>query len=288
MIDLNSRKLDSPIDEPIENLEAYIDALFYENVMPKSKLKSETKRGRRELGSSDTDETSCDIHESITFIKHQLQKLDLLEKLTDEVKELKASVEFNNSLIEALKTDNASLRTEVNKLSQLTGELLQDNVKMAKDILELQCRGMRDNIIVHGLPESNNETHQKSEELVKSFLLDNLKMKPEEAEAIRFSRVHRLGKPKADQGRPRPIVAKLTDSKMKSAVMSKGKELRNSNYSISDQFPAEIMNRRRQLYPIMAEARQNKKNARLYVDKLYIDGQLYRNPTITYWLSCGN
>lgn len=114
-------------------------------------------------------------------------------------------------------------------------------------------------------------------------------MKPEDAGAVRFSRVHRLGRTKTDQQRrPRPIVAKVVDSKMKSAVMSRGKELKGSNYSISDQFPPEIMNRRRLLHPIMAEARKAKKNARLFIDKLYIDGKLYRNPRTTYWLSGGD
>ena len=71
---------------------------------------------------------------------------------------------------------------------------------------------------------------------------------------------------------------------MKYAVMSKGGELKGTNYAISDQFPAEIMRRRRLLYPIMAEARQRNKRARLFADKLYIDGKLYRNYRITYWL----
>ena len=123
------------------------------------------KRNRTELGSSDSD--SGDIRESLTAIHQQLQKLNLLEQLTNDVKDLKASVI------------------------------------------------------------------------------------------------------------------------LKYAVMSKGKELKNSGYSISDQFPAEIMSRRRLLYPILTEARKNKKNARLFMDKLYIDGSLYRDPSITYWLSGG-
>ncbi|CAJ1057774.1 uncharacterized protein LOC119127540 [Xyrichtys novacula] len=110
----------------------------------------------------------------------------------------------------------------------------------------------------------------------------HLKMEPDEADAIRFSRVHHLGKAKGDQQKPRPIGAKVTDSKMKSSIMSKGKELKNTVHSVSDQFPAEIMRRRRLLYPIMADARKSKKN---FIE-LYIDGKLYRNPRVTYWLSC--
>ena len=64
--------------------------------------KPDSKRFRNELSSSDMDDTSSSsgISESLTSIKLQLKKLDLLEQLTTDVQELKASVEFNNALIE--------------------------------------------------------------------------------------------------------------------------------------------------------------------------------------------
>ncbi len=140
-------KLDSPVDESLQDLEANIDALYYKNNAMLDKKPD--KRTHAELSSSNMDDTSsCDIRESITSIKHQLQKLDLLEQMTNDVKDLKASVKFNNSLIEVLKADNASLRMEVNNLRRLTAELQKDKVNMAKDILDLQCRSMRDNIII--------------------------------------------------------------------------------------------------------------------------------------------
>ena len=217
------------------------------------------------MGSSDVEDSS-DIRESLTTIKSQLKKLDLLEQVLIDVKDLKDSVEFNNSLIEVLKADNASLRIEVNNLKRLTDELVSEKDNMTKSILDLQCRSMRDNIIFHGITEMKNEAHHQPEELVKTFLMDNLEMNAEEVEAIRFSRVHRLGKPKVKQQRPRPIVAKVADSKMKSTVMSS--KLKGSNYSISDQFPAEIMSRQRLLYLIMGEARESSSKARLSIDKL--------------------
>ena len=90
--------LDSPVDEPLADLEAYIDGFFYN--MPNNK--PDSKRFRNELSSSDMDDTSSSsgISESLTSIKLQLKKLDLLEQLTTDVQELKASVEFNNALIE--------------------------------------------------------------------------------------------------------------------------------------------------------------------------------------------
>lgn len=177
-------KLDLLVDEPIEDLEAFIDELFY----GMSNKKPDPKRTRSEMGSSDIEDTTLqDIQKSSTSIKDQLQKLDLLDKLAKDVEDLKQSVEFNNCLIETLKADNASLRSEVNTLKRLTNDLLDDNARMANDILDLQCRSMRDNVIIHGMPEVKGKTYQKTEELVMSFLVDNLRMKTEEATSIRPS-----------------------------------------------------------------------------------------------------
>lgn len=70
--------------------------------------------------------------------------------------------------------------------------------------------------------------------------------------------------------------------------MRKSKELKGISLLITDQYPQEIMNRWRLLYPIMTEARNGNKGTRLVVDKLFIDGQLFRNSDITYWLTGGN
>ena len=166
--------------------------------------KPDGKRTRSELVSSDLDESYSDIRESLKAIQQQLQKLNLLEQLTNDVKDLKASVEFNNSLIEVLKADNASLRTDVNNLKRLTDELKHDKVNMTNDILDLQCRSMRDNIIVHGLAEVKNETHQKSEELLKTFLSGNLKMDVNEVELSTFPESIAWVKPKLTSRGPVP------------------------------------------------------------------------------------
>lgn len=89
------------------------------------------------MGSSDLDDSSSDIRESLSAIKHQLEKLDLLDRRLADANELKASVEFNNSLIETLQADKASLRIEVNNCKRLTDELQNDNFNVAKELLDL-------------------------------------------------------------------------------------------------------------------------------------------------------
>lgn len=54
---------------------------------------------------------------------------------------------------------------------------------------------------------------------------------------------------------------------------------KNSQYNFSNQFPPQVMQRRRALVPIMLDARKKGKTAVLVRDKLYINRQLYSPPT---------
>lgn len=56
---------------------------------------------------------------------------------------------------------------------------------------------------------------------------------------------------------------------------------------MNDQFPSEINNRCKVLFPILKQQRQKGKWAPFVMDKLYIDGQLLRDPTTTprlFWM----
>ncbi|KAK7907389.1 hypothetical protein WMY93_016001 [Mugilogobius chulae] len=255
--------------------------------------KPDSKRGRQELSSSDDVDISVpaemrQIRETMETIQQQLTQLDLLKKLNNDVEDLKTSLDFQISLVEVLKEDNASLRKEVNHLKHLTAQLQYDSITAQNHILDLQCRSMRDNFIIHGLPEQQKETYQTTDKLVKSFFKTNLKMDDDLVQQIHLARAHRLGQQNDKSPRCRPIVAKLLDPRHKATIMGKAKELKGSGLGLSDQFPPEIMRRRKSLQPILAEARAAGKRARLSVDKLYIDGFLYRNSKITYWLTGGD
>ncbi|CAL9685162.1 unnamed protein product [Knipowitschia caucasica] len=253
--------------------------------------KPESKRGRSELSSAEEEISLAaelkSIKESLSVVNSKLQKLDMLDQLAKDKTDMQHSLDFYMALVDTLKEDNASLRLEVNCLKQLTTKFQNDNTTFAENILDIQCRSMRDNIILHGIPEENKETYQISEQLVKKFMKEQLNMDQRVVQDIQVARAHRVGKPRGASERPRPIVTKLVAPKDKSTIMARGQELKGSTFSMTDQFPQEIMKRRRLLYPVMAEAKKNNKRVRLMVDKLIIDGSLYRNSKITYWLSGG-
>ncbi len=97
-----------------------------------------------------------------------------------------------------------------------------------------------------------------------------------------ISRINWLKKPGAP--RPRPIVAKFGYFKQKEQVKSRGRELKGTDFSVNDQFPKEILERRKILFPIRRSLIQKGSRAVIAVDRLYVDGQLYRNLSTTPWL----
>ncbi|KAL3971398.1 trafficking protein particle complex subunit 12 [Sarotherodon galilaeus] len=122
------------------------------------------------------------------------------------------------------------------------------------------------------------------ETTVRSFIKIHLKLPEDTVKNIGFERVHRIGAPKTGSGRPRPIVAKFGHFKQKEQVKSRGRELKGTDFSVNDQLPREILERRRVLFPVRRSFIQKGSRAVIAVDRLYVDGQLYRDPGITPWL----
>jgi hypothetical protein len=94
---------------------------------------------------------------------------------------------------------------------------------------------------------------------------------------IEIDRAHRIGS--FVKGKIRPVVVKFknTDSKMLVKNALKNINLKQSDYNVSEQFPPEVKERRKQLIPELIKARNQGRKAVLVRDKLFIDNQLF-NP----------
>lgn len=208
-------------------------------------------------------------------------RLALVELLHKEFQDLKISLEFSQQQVASLTSENQQLRGAVKTLTEEVSQLSGDNRKCKESILEIQSRSMRENMVFSGISEKTDEDVETS---VRAFMQTQLKLAGDVVNSITFHRVHRLGGKKAGDTRPRPIVARFEHYKQKMQVKSRGRELRDTNFSMNDQFPAEILSRRRVLFPIRKKNIKEGRRAAISVDKLYINGQLFRDPEITPWL----
>ncbi|KAJ8320003.1 hypothetical protein KUTeg_001590 [Tegillarca granosa] len=130
---------------------------------------------------------------------------------------------------------------ELNKLKTNMIDLQEENNKLRGRIINMQSRSMRDNLIFSGLRESPDQVsgYENIGLVVKEFIREKLEIEEE----IEFER----------------------RTNQKSA-----RNLAGTEFGIS-----EIQIKRRELYPVLRQAKEWKNKAVLVVDKLYINYKLY-------------
>ncbi len=203
----------------------------------------------------------------------------MIEVIHKDFQELRHSLEFSQEQINILTKENNFLKDSVHALTTQLTSVAAENKTIKENILDLQTRSMRDNLVFTGILEQTSDDPEKS---VKDFMIKQLKLPAETVQIITFHRVHRI-RSKNNNNRPRPIIAKFEHYKHKELVQRQGRQLKAQTMS-QQQYPKDILERRKQLFPIQKQKINEGKRAIITVDKLYIDGQLYHDKDITPWL----
>ncbi|KAJ8304584.1 hypothetical protein KUTeg_018167 [Tegillarca granosa] len=123
---------------------------------------------------------------------------------------------------------------------------------------------------------NKEEDRQNCIKTIKKFCIDVLKVNSDENK-LEIDRAHRIGKRSRVQGsKPRPIVVKFHKFSEKEHVRQQSYMLKNSKFGISEQFPKEIADKRRQLMSVMKRERERGNTVKLVLDRLYINGSEYK------------
>ena len=262
-----------------------------------------TKRTRE--GSSQTDEDevfkddnhgcqTCEVTNArLAEIDEKLNKLlTFIPELEAFRKRMKTLEDENVSMQESLQ----SSQTEINEMKVLQGkvtkqqEAIEESLQFTKrDLAELQrrhikleCHSRRGNLKFFGIKERGRESNEDTEEVLREFLRNDLKIPGEDERNIHFDRVHRISSRRASNAqdlKPRPIIVKLVDFLDKEFIKSFIKNLtKGSKFGIADDFPKEVEEIRKKLHPVLKTAKQQKRVAFFKVEKLIIDGSIYRGP----------
>ena len=128
--------------------------------------------------------------------------------------------------------------------------------------IDSEARSRRRNLIFHGLAEMKNEdcSYKLSE-----FLWYEMGL---EMDDLYIERIHRLGSlqkarqtvTSADQPIRRPIIVAFNDTKSVNKVLDNAHMLRGSGFSVTRDFPQEIVKARRGLMPRYIQEKQNRQN----------------------------
>lgn len=257
-------------------------------------VKSTSRKRQRQTTGSQTDEDCvtghcCDASTSISKLEAKIDKLlGLFSEIASLKKRLTEVEEENKDLKKAAENtekDLNDLKTCVVSLSSQSETDNQELKKLNKDIQQLKCRNIkleaytrRESIKIFNLQEIEGETPRDTEDLVRSMMEEKMKISREDMNEIRFERVHRLPSRRNPQGstKIRPVIAKFSFYQDKEFVWSKVKNLKGTGIGISHDYPKEIDKIHEELYPVLKKAKQGKQSAFFKVDKLIINGEVYR------------
>lgn len=134
--------------------------------------------------------------------------------------------------------------------------------------IDLEARSRRNNLIIGGISEQKDENCLTR---VAEFLKDRLQIDP----CPSIPRVHRLGRFKPDS--TRPMIVYFLDFRDTELVLANANKLKNTNFNINRDFPKEIVNARKSLWPEYKRLRglnPHSKISIVYPAKLVVDGHV--------------
>ena len=169
------------------------------------------------------------------------------------------------------------IREQFNHLQHKFEDMKIENKTLREKLVSQECYSRRDNLLFHGYVETNDESPNDCEQLVRGSLR---KIGIENWKNVRISRCHRKGQKKQDINRP--MIAKFHWFGDIKEIMSKKAILKDTNTSIfiSQDWPKEVEDKRRILMPFMHRAREENMTARVNVDKLIVQGKVYTVDTL--------
>lgn len=210
----------------------------------------------------------------LSEINTKLNKLDNIEqhlaRVDVEIKELKDSFTFVNDTTDELKEEQKKQNASIKSLEESIARIEARNTDLHRELVDMKSRSMRSNLVFYNLPEQ-----EKEDPFAVLRELLGTKMGIDESNEIEIERAHRLGG-KREDGKPRPIVAKFLRFQDKEYIRKSAYLLKGTKIGIADQFPKEIAEARKKLYPEMKKAKSEGNTVKLIKDKLYINGQRYR------------
>ena len=215
-------------------------------------------------------------HEKLDRLMEKLMIIDdIKEKVDTIIKDKDEQVGSDLLLlkISSLEGKNRRLEREVDHL----------NSKLE----DLQWRDMRDNLVFSNIQESQGED---CELLIVNFLKEEMNIAPaliysqqNVSGEIRIDVAHRIGKRNANSFKPRALVVKFVTRKGKEFVLKHASNLKGKHFTVSNQMPAEMRERRSAQTDAMKNLRKEHPDRashkiHLMKDKLLHNGKVVEPP----------
>jgi hypothetical protein len=150
--------------------------------------------------------------------------------------------------------------------------------EMKESLLYMQSKSMRNNLIFGGIEEEGYEKPENTEALLRNFMVEKLQLAKDFMSNIKIERAHRMGAISRDQNeaqnRSRRIVCKFNMFTDREIVRKSSNKLKDTNFYITEQFPPEVVAKRRTLFRKMKQEKEARNTAWVSYDKLYVNGKI--------------
>jgi len=165
-----------------------------------------------------------------------------LTELEEENRKLKEASENTANEISNLKTTSVYTFANMDASSRELNDLKEEVEILKRRNIKLEAYTRRENLKIFGIKESAGETNEKTEELIRSMLIEKMKIPSDCVDKIRFERVHRMTtqQDKVNSTKPRGIMVKFSFYQGKEYVWSFVRNLKDSGIGIVNDFPREI------------------------------------------------
>ena len=170
---------------------------------------------------------------------------DSIKQLKDNTRDLEESLTVHQDLVEEkLNTLKSQMRSIQNEVSKNKAEL-KEQLRIQED------RSRRNNIRVDSIAEDENEAWENKENKLRSFLYDELEITDE----LYMERAHPVRRREDvkfnSNNTPRTIAAKFLDYKEKQEVMQRRYKLKDTTYSVREDFSKETVEIRKKLWDLV-------------------------------------
>ncbi|KAH9384416.1 hypothetical protein HPB48_026423 [Haemaphysalis longicornis] len=229
-----------------------------------------------------TDPTFEGVPESETQLNSQILKKILKEQtktnktlalLTNNLKEVESAVgdiqtRITNIEQELCRIEKCEQRLEkVDEACINTSKLVLELVAKVDD---LENRSRRNNILVYGVKEDQDEDSEELERKVNEEIFKKILG----VEVNSIERIHRIGLKHAE--RHRPIILRFFNYVDKTKVMSSCFKLKGTKIAISEDFSKNVRDIRAKLWRSAAEEKSSGSKVSLRYDKLKVDDRVKR------------
>ena len=207
-----------------------------------------------------------DILEKIYEKLHRIDDLDnKLDVLNTNVRSMEVWQTQVSENITQIFDENKGLKEAVQNLAQENQKLKEENIKMQARLTDYEGRSRRCNLLFYGINKSKQrESWEESELKVRKLVTEKLQMNGDEVEINRAHRIHNGA-----------IIVNFLRFKDKEAILRAKGKLRDTDFSIGEDYPRPIREKRRLMMDLTKAHRDSGKQVILKYDKVLIEKQLY-------------